>query len=406
MPSLRALLLGSPFRFGLLASALLFLGAFLRLLLLPLTLGLFTLSRFLLGPLLRQGLLAQPFALLGLSLRFGFLPNALLVLGPPFDLGLQLAAFVRREPRLAQSLDDLAAKALDGLPEGGRVDGGVAEGTPIDILAFGDDRKHRIGAPVRFVQQSGDRDPENREDEIAAPERVLAGDERGEFEFAIVAADRPRRHDRDEEHRLLDRFRDLRFPILARRDGLLVLPQAEVSPGAPELRAELTLDGVPQRRERASERLVVLARVAEEADEFGKLRYRRHRALRSQRPTITCRSMPASRKRPATSGISLGDLFGELRGPGAAGRQLEARGGPERFEGRCDPRLRQRQSSVRLQHQGGWDDPQSPRQGRACAPGRPGLVPGSAGTPDGGRRRDRVLGASSLRLMNAKTSFC
>src|SRR5271166_3404993 len=62
------------------------------------------------------------------------------------------------------------------------------------------------------------------------------------------------------------------------------------------------------------------------------------------------------------------------------------RGGPERFEGRCDPRLRQRQSSVRLQHQGGWDDPQPPRQGRACAPGRPSLVPGSARTPYGGRR--------------------
>ncbi len=43
-----------------------------------------------------------------------------------------------------------------------------------------------------------------------------------------------------------------------------------------------------------------------------------------------------------------------------------------RKNARCDPRLRHRQSSVRFQHQGGWDDPQSPRQGRACAPGRPG----------------------------------
>ena len=69
--------------------------------------------------------------------------------------------------------------------------------------------------------------------------------------------------------------------------------------------------------------------------------------------------------------------------------------GPEGFEGRCDTRLRQSQSSVRFQHQGGWNGPQPPCQRRACASGRPSLVPRSAGTADGGRRLNCVLGASS-----------
>ena len=47
------------------------------------------------------------------------------------------------------------------------------------------------------------------------------------------------------------------------------------------------------------------------------------------------------------------------------------RGGPERFEGRCDPRLRQRQSSVRLQHQGvGMTLNRLAKEGRARRAGR------------------------------------
>ncbi len=37
-----------------------------------------------------------------------------------------------------------------------------------------------------------------------------------------------------------------------------------------------------------------------------------------------------------------------------------------RKNARCDPRLRHRQSSVRFQHQGGWDDPQSTFSVRAA----------------------------------------
>ena len=82
--------------------------------------------------------------------------------------------------------------------------------------------------------------------------------------------------------------------------------------------------------------------------------------------------------------------------PSADCARAPGRVGPEGFEGRCDTRLRHSQSSVRFQHQGGWNGPQPPCQRRACASGRPSLVPRSAGTADGGRRLDCVLGASRL----------
>ena len=117
----------------------------------------------------------------------------------------------------------------------------------------------------------------------------------------MVAGDGARRDDRDEEHRLLDRLRDLRFPQLAGSDGFLVLPQAEISAAAPKLRAEVALDSVAQGRERSSERLVVLARVTEEADEFGKLRQRGHRAQQASRRTNRTTALaPEGRKSTAS----------------------------------------------------------------------------------------------------------
>jgi hypothetical protein len=50
----------------------------------------------------------------------------------------------------------------------------------------------------------------------------------------------------------------------------MVLPEPEARSGAAELGAQLALDAVSERREGAFKRLVVLARIAEEPDEFRK----------------------------------------------------------------------------------------------------------------------------------------
>ncbi len=84
----------------------------------------------------------------------------------------------------------------------------------------------------------------DREDEIVAAQRALSHEEQFELELAMLAGDGARRDNRDEEHGLLDRLRNLRFPHLAGSDGFLVLPQAEIPLGAPKLRAEVALDGV------------------------------------------------------------------------------------------------------------------------------------------------------------------
>src|SRR5262249_4139971 len=118
------------------------------------------------------------------------------------------------------------------------------------------------------------RDIEDREDEVGAAQRSLARQERFELELAMPAVDRARRDDRDEEYRLLDRGLDLRFPQPARRDRLVVLPQPEILAGAAELRAQFVLDGFPQRRQPAPVGLVIVPRIAEEADELRKIRKR------------------------------------------------------------------------------------------------------------------------------------
>jgi hypothetical protein len=52
----------------------------------------------------------------------------------------------------------------------------------------------------------------------------------------------------------------------------MILPQAEGCLGATELRAQLALDAVPECGQRSLEGLVILAGIAEEADELGKFR--------------------------------------------------------------------------------------------------------------------------------------
>jgi hypothetical protein len=78
-----------------------------------------------------------------------------------------------------------------------------------------------------------------------------------------------RRDDGNEEHGFFDRPGDFRPPHLSRRDGVHVLPKVKVlSLLAPEQRREVASDRGPDRRQFASEILVVLTRIAEEAYEF------------------------------------------------------------------------------------------------------------------------------------------
>ena len=94
------------------------------------------LPRFPPPPASSPGPPCEAFLLVGLPPGFGFLPKALLFLGAPSGFGLRSPPFFRRQPRLAQSLDDLGTEALDRLPERRQIDGGVTERAPIDILAL------------------------------------------------------------------------------------------------------------------------------------------------------------------------------------------------------------------------------------------------------------------------------
>jgi hypothetical protein len=71
---------------------------------------------------------------------------------------------------------------------------------------------------------------------------------------------------------LIDRRFDLRLPQLSWSDRYLILPKPESPLGATELRAQLSLNGISQRRQHLPGGLVILARIAEKADEFGKVR--------------------------------------------------------------------------------------------------------------------------------------
>src|SRR5262245_52473805 len=124
-------------------------------------------------------------------------------------------------------------------------------------------------APLLLVLELGHADVENGKDQVVALERRLARQERVELVPALRAADRRRRDDRDEEHRLADAGLDLRFPQRAGRDRFLVLPEAEIHRRAPELPAQLALDALAQRRQRSVGIQIVLARIAEEANELG-----------------------------------------------------------------------------------------------------------------------------------------
>ena len=95
---------------------------------------------------------------------------------------------------------------------------------PVNILAFGDDRQHRIVAPLSLVLQFRHINIMDREDEVFAAKLALSFEERFEFELAIWALDGARRDNRDKEHGLLDCIRDFRFPPLTWIYGFLVLP--------------------------------------------------------------------------------------------------------------------------------------------------------------------------------------
>src|SRR6266700_2058563 len=123
----------------------------------------------------------------------------------------------------------------------------MAELAPVDILASADHRQHRLGLPLRVILQHRHSDVEYWEDQIVSAERLLARQKRLKFGTAMGASDRGWCDDRDEEHCLLDGGFDLGFPKPARRDCLLVLPEAEIPPGTPELTAQLTLNAVPER---------------------------------------------------------------------------------------------------------------------------------------------------------------
>ena len=112
-------------------------------------------------------------------------------------------------------------------------------------------------------------DVENRKNQIVASELRLAREEGLELDPAVCAGGRARRHDRNEEDRFPDRALDLVLPQRTLRNRRRVLPQPEI---AAELQTQLTVDAQPQSRQCAGRMLIVLARVAEEADELGKFR--------------------------------------------------------------------------------------------------------------------------------------
>src|SRR5258707_13724579 len=111
----------------------------------------------------------------------------------------------------------------------------MTELLPIDILPAADDLEHGVLSPPAFILQRRNADVKNRKDEIVAPERRLAREERFEFELAMVAADRGRRDNGNEKDRLGDCRGYLIFPQRAVGDGRSVLPQPKIGLCAAEL---------------------------------------------------------------------------------------------------------------------------------------------------------------------------
>ncbi len=122
--------------------------------------------------------------------------------------------------------------------------------------------------PPLFILKGRHPDIENWENQILPAERSLALEEGIELEFTMDAADGARRHNRNEEDRFGNRSLYFIRPQRAVRDCRRVLPQAE---SAAELQAQFAVDAGPQPRQRPLRMLVIASRVAEEADEFGKV---------------------------------------------------------------------------------------------------------------------------------------
>src|SRR5262245_9906814 len=221
----------------------------------------------------------------GLSLH---LPLPFLFVGSPLGLGRQPPCFLlgllpgsglfhapalfRRHPWLIQRFHDLLTEALDLLTDGGRLNIEMTQGTPIDILTPSDSRENGIIVPFGLVLERGNRNIENRENEVVSIDCFFASEERFKFKFAIFAVDRPRCDDGNEKDRLIYRGLDFQFPQLAWSNRRLILPQAEGLFGAPELSTQLSVDTVSQPGQRSFEGIVLLAGIAEESYEFRKFR--------------------------------------------------------------------------------------------------------------------------------------
>jgi len=186
------------------------------------------------------------------------------------------AALLGRRPWLTQRRGDACAKVDDRLAVSRSIRRPLPKVAPVHILARADCREHGVVAPYGFVRERRDRDVEDRKDEVVPAEGALAREERVELEFAVPAVDRARGDDRNEETRAVDRRGDLGLPHLSGRDRALVLPKAEILLCAAELSAQLLVDRLAQRGERTPEIVVVIARIAEEAGNLGKLSKRGH----------------------------------------------------------------------------------------------------------------------------------
>src|SRR5262249_3399997 len=146
---------------------------------------------------------------------------------------------------------------------------------PIHILSFADDLEHLITAPfLFFLLKPRHLHVKNGKDKIVPTKLRLALEERLKFKLAMFAANRVWGHDRNEEHRLGDRFLDFLFPQGTLRNSRSILPQPKITA---ELHIQFAIDTSPQLRQRSSRMLVIPARIAEKSNKFFEIRQRRHR---------------------------------------------------------------------------------------------------------------------------------
>jgi hypothetical protein len=106
----------------------------------------------------------------------------------------------------------------------------------------------------------------------------LTGEKRFKLKPAIWARHHSRRDDWNKKHRLTDGVLNLAFPQRAGGNRLLVLPEAKGLRGAAEQAAQLALDAIAQRRERAMGVSIIFPRVAEEADKLWNFYQRSHKS--------------------------------------------------------------------------------------------------------------------------------